>query len=136
MNQSQFSEFMGQLANGTICKEHTELARTLYNQTNTNILICFVFNGEIFGASTIDFVYDYSETKIIGIHVYTLCATRDDSYEETTGVGSQMMKIIKEVGRRVNAEFIKLNPTPESKPFYDKHGFVYDQPNNVSQFNL
>jgi len=81
-------------------------------------------------------MYDDSETKIIGIHVYTLCATRDDSYEETTGVGSQMMKIIKEVGRRVNAEFIKLNPTPESKPFYDKHGFVYDQPNNVSQFNL
>jgi len=54
-------------------------------------------------------MYDDSETKIIGIHVYTLCATRDDSYEETTGVGSQMMKIIKEVGRRVNAEFIKLN---------------------------
>ena len=124
-----------------MCKGIVGLNQLLTHQSRSNIwLALYDQNNNQIAATTFNFLFSDNENCITGIKIYTFCTSTNAPH----GTGRKfLMEIILGLffvliddghmySHDGNYSYIVLNPTPESKPFYEKLGFIYDNTNGIN----
>ena len=117
------------------------LVNTLRDQAlGHNIWISLWVDNQQVAATTFDFEYNRNQNCVVGIIIFTFCSNYYN--------GSNLMNIIKLLTSLMidykcmfardddTHSYITLNPTPDSLLFYQKHGFSYDQYNNICSISI